>query len=255
MIKFVYNTAAEVPEALKEHYTEKDGKFVLQCEGVKPSNEFETMQTSLNAARADVSRFKGILAKFGEHTPETISAMEEELAGLKTGKSEDIEARVSAQVEVRTKNLARDLAAATQRAEKAEGDVKALKSEFNTSKIDVAVMNVGSERFRKEAIQDAQLYARNDFEIDESGNVVTKETCTLGAGLSVAQWADKMLETKTHWENENTAGKSKGGRERQQAGNNPWAKESFNVTEQHRIMLADPTKAAAMKKAAGIPTR
>ena len=253
MIKFVYNTAAEVPEVLKEHYTEKEGKFYLQCEGAKPSNEFETMQTSLNAARADVSRYKGVIAKFGEHTPDTISAMEEELAGLKTGRSEDIEARVSAQVEVRTKNLTRDLAAANQRAEKAEKDVSCLKSEFNASKIDVAVMNVGNERFRPEAIPDAQLYARGDFEIDEAGNVVSKETCALGAGLTVAQWAEKMLEKKTHWEPENTAGKSRGGIGRQQAGNNPWARETFNVTEQHRIMRSDPTKAQALKKAAGIP--
>jgi len=251
MLKFVYDNAADIPEGLKNHYKEVDGKWHLQCSGAKPQAEFDTMQTSLTAARTDVTRFKAVVAKFGEHTPETIATLEEEVAGLKVG-DKDIEAQVAAMVEVRTKNLTRDLTAMTQRAEKSEGDLTGLRGDFSKSKIDVAVMNVANGMVRDTAVEDVLLHAGLDLELDESGNVVTKETCKAGAALSVKDWLAKKLETSVHWEPESTPGKSKGGKGGNPPVDNPWAKETFNVTQQHVVMQSDPSKAEALKKAAGV---
>jgi len=248
-MKFVYGSKTEIPAGLESHYKEINGKWYLQCKGAKPQDEFETVQNSLIASRADTQKYKDIVGKFGQHTPETLATLEEEIAGLKAGKG-DIEAQVAAMVEVRTANLSRDLAAAKQKADKAEGDLGTMKGEFNKSTIEMAVMNGASGKVRDSALIDAKLHAGLDLELNEAGLAVTKESCALGAGLTVDQWLGKKLETMTHWEPESQSGLSKGRKGKTSTIDNPWAKDTINVTQQHQILAADPAKAAALQSAA-----
>lgn len=251
MLKFVYDTAAEIPEGLKAHYKEVDGKWHLQCTGAKPESEVVALQTSLTASRADATRYKAVIATFGEHTPATISTLEEKVAGLSAGAG-DIEAQVDAMVQVRTSNLNRDLTAANQRADGLETELGGVRGDFKKSKIDVAVMNVANGMVRDTAVEDVLLHAGIDLELDENGNVVTKETCKVGAALSVKDWLTKKIEKSIHWEPESTPGKSLGGKGNLKNGANPWMQDSWNVTQQHAIEQENATKAAALKKAAGI---
>ncbi len=253
MLKFVYNTEAEIPEALKSYYKEVDGKWVLQVDGAKPEAEFTTMQTSLTAARDDVARYKGVIAKFGDHTPETISALQEENARLKVTGG-DTDAQVEAMVEVRTKNLTRDLTAANQKTEQLTSELGTLRTESNRAKIEIAAVNAAQATgsVADSAMVDVKMHAAADLELNEAGQPVTKATCSLGAGLTPAQWLEKKLDAMPHWEAESTGGRSRGNKKHQQKGANPWKEESWNVTEQNKIYVEDPSRAKSLAEAAGV---
>lgn len=51
MLKLNYETASDIPEALKEHYTEKDGVYVLQAEGLKTDKDVAAVKEALDKER------------------------------------------------------------------------------------------------------------------------------------------------------------------------------------------------------------
>lgn len=253
MLKFSYDNEADIPEGAKQFYKQAGGKWLLQAAGVS-NEEAEGYRASMNAARADAEKYKGIIAKFGDHTPETIAALEEENAGLKAGGGEDIEARVAAQVEVRTKNLQRDITAANQRAQEAETKLAEVNAQFAQTQIETAAANAATNlgQVADTAMVDVRLHAGLDLELNEAGEVVTKETCKLGAGLSVKDWMDKKLQSMPHWEKPSEGGGSRGSKTARNNQENPWDPKTINVTRQHQIIAEDPDRARSLAKAHGV---
>lgn len=252
MLKFVYNNEADIPSDVKQYYKQDGNVWRLQAEGVS-TEEAERFKTSMNAAREDAAKYKSILAKFGDHTPESVAALEEKAAGLGAGK-DDLEARVNAQVDARTKNLQRDLTAANQKAQESENKLRDISTQFNRTQIESAAINAatGLGQVIDSALVDVRLHAGLDLELNEQGKVVTKETCELGAGLTPSQWMEKKLAAMPHWEKPSQGGGARGSQGGKNPGTNPWAKETYNVTEQHKLLSTDPEKAKTMAKAAGV---
>ena len=50
-IKAKYDSKSEIPTGLESHYTEKDGAFFLQVEGLKTDQDVQTVQTALENER------------------------------------------------------------------------------------------------------------------------------------------------------------------------------------------------------------
>lgn len=250
MLKWTYAKKEDIPKGAEEFYKEVNGQWVLQADGV--SNETaEGYRSSMNAARADADKLKGVLKGFGKHTPESIAKLEEQAAG--SGTNEDVEARANAIVEVRTKNLQRDITAANQRADKAEGELAKVNGEFTKQQIETAAINAAASmpQVAESAMVDVRMHAAADLELNEQGKVVTRETCELGAGLSVKDWLEKKLEKLPHWETPSVGGGSQGGPRKRPTIKNPWNKDTWNVTEQHKLMQSDFAKAEQLAKAEG----
>lgn len=51
MLKLKYETASDVPEALKDYYAEQDGVFVLQAEGLKTEGDVAAVKDALDKER------------------------------------------------------------------------------------------------------------------------------------------------------------------------------------------------------------
>jgi len=253
MLKFSYNSEAEIPEGAKQFYKLVGGIWLLQADGVSTADA-DGFKASMNAARADVDKFKAVIGKFGKHTPESVAELEETVAGLKAGGGSDIEERVNAQVQVRTANLQRDITAANQRATEAEGKLTDVNVQFSKTQIESAAANAASTlgQVADSALVDVRMHANLDLELNEKGEVVTKETCALGAGLTSAQWIQKKLEAMPHWEKPTVGGNSHGSRGARNQADNPWDKKTWNVTEQHTLINADLGKAKTLAKAAGL---
>src|ERR1043165_10178163 len=79
-LKAVYDSADAIPEALKEFYPEKDGKFqFVGLEGYKPASEVEGVQKGLNAEGGVSKKFKDSLSawesKFTGKTLDEVAAL------------------------------------------------------------------------------------------------------------------------------------------------------------------------------------
>lgn len=250
MLKAVYANKSDIPAGAEAFYKEVNGQWELQVDGMKTQGDVDRVTEALRKERSDHSETKAKLHKFEGYTLEDITKLEDENALLKAdGKSADIDEKVNALVDARTKALKRDLANAERRATEAEASVTTLKSERSKDKIDAAVVNVAANKVRPEALADVKLHAVNDFELSEDGKVVTKETCPLGAGLTVEEWTEKKIKASPHWESPSQGGGARGGKGG--GGNeNPWSKKTWNVTRQHQIASQDPAKAKQLQEAA-----
>lgn len=51
MLKFSYDVKSDIPEGLEKFYTEKDGKFTIQVEGMKTEDDVKSIQTALQKER------------------------------------------------------------------------------------------------------------------------------------------------------------------------------------------------------------
>lgn len=75
-LKAVVKKLDEVPEALREHYTEDNGQFVLQTDAEEKTREFRTNNVKLlkdvEGYKTQVTELQGKLTAFGEVTPDQV---------------------------------------------------------------------------------------------------------------------------------------------------------------------------------------
>ena len=73
-----------VPEALREHYTESNGKFVLSVQGMSPKSKVDEFRdTNLNLIK-ERDEQKAKLSSYGDVTPEEIQTMKAEISNFKS---------------------------------------------------------------------------------------------------------------------------------------------------------------------------
>ena len=103
-----------------------------------------------------------------------------------------------------------------------------------------------------EALEDALDRAERVFEVDDHGNVVTKEVLGTTPGLQASVWFTDMQKSRPHWWG-NSAGGGAGGNRggNDMGGKNPWSAEHWNMTEQGKLVQSDRAKAEQLAKAAG----
>jgi len=102
-----------------------------------------------------------------------------------------------------------------------------------------------------DAVEDIKLWALHNFDVDDDGNVVSKET--LGTpGLSPKEvYADlKSQGMRRHWFGITKGAGAGGGKPGESFGDNPFEKGKFNLTKIGAIVRQDPKKAVRMAKAA-----
>lgn len=248
LLKAVYKTKEEIPQGFESLFKEVGGQWEIQVEGMKSQADVDRVMEGLRKERSDHAETRALLHKFDGYSLDDIRKLEDDNALLRAdGKGTDIDEKVKALVEAKTASLRRDLAAAEKRANDAEAALKTTKGELVKDKIEVAVVNVASSKVRPEALTDVKLHAAGDFELDDKGNVVTKETCPQGAGLTVEQWLEAKVKNAPHWEIPNKGGGGRGGDGGGGGAPNPWSKKHWNVTKQHEISAADPDKAKRLK--------
>lgn len=155
-------------------------------------------------------------------------------------KSGDIEA-IKAQMEAKH---ARELKAVTDRAEKAEGQVRKLVVDNG---LDAALDAANVSPALKKA---AKALLRESVELkDENGDPVALMG---GVPLTDAIKAWSATDEGKHFvTNGNTGGGAPGGKSGEQ-GRNPWKADQRNLTEQDRIEAQDPALAGRLKAEAGV---
>lgn len=261
----VVESLDNVPEAIREEYVERDGRYVLELNGAFSVEDRDRLQGALKKERDEHKSTKERLRSYGELTPEKASELngriEELELQIEANGSEDDEARQKKIDELaerralaRVKPVERQLKSLQDELQNIAGERDQLRAEKTRAKI---VGSVTSPALLKElgvnsdAVEDIELWALHNFEIDDDGNTVSKET--LGTpGLSPKDvFADmKQQGKRRHWFGPTVGAGAGGGRPGDSFEKNPFAAETFSLTRIAQAVKQDPRRAVRMAKAA-----
>jgi hypothetical protein len=258
-LKFKFKSQEDIPADQAGLYVERDGMWVLDVDGAVEKaklDEFRNTNVSLAKERDELKkRFEGIDPDEFRRLAEEKRKLEEEQQ-VKAGEADKV-------AETRIKNAKaewdKQLAALT-----TERDT--LHSRLTSIQIDQAVVTEATRRgLRPTAIPDITARARNTFrlvngvpqafEADGQAVRVGRDGYT---PMTVAEWIDAQASEAPHLFESNAgggAGSGGGGNGSGGVGNrasmkNPFRKETWNLTEQMKLMKTDPSLAARLKAAA-----
>lgn len=256
--KMVLDNLEGLPDDVAKEYVEKDGKFHIQVEGMKPPEEFTKIQTSLNAARTEAGQLKQRLSLLGDRKVEDVVAELSRIPELEAAAADKIDEKKLAEL---AENRAKVLLAPVQhelqtvkgQLTEKEQKVADFEARERTRTIHRQIRNAAKESgIREEAVEDALLLSDRTFELLEDGNAVVKEGAGFTQGLGPKDWLADLQSKRPHWWPDSEGGGAGGNRgSGGSLTKNPWSDEHWNMTEQGAIYRQDSTRAEQLAKAAG----
>jgi len=256
-LKAIYKNQEEIPEQLKDFYTEKNDQWELQAEGMKTEEDVRRVQEVVRKLTEEKKDLKKKVEAYGDLDPKSVRTTLDEYEVLKarveagSGPDEEKLAQIKKTLENQIKNpLVRELEEIRTRAATAEAKATSLEQFLSRSKIEGAIRQAAIEaKMRPEAVEDALRWGMDEFAVDDKGGVTVKDGADVG--FSAAQWMENKKATRQHWWPESQGAGSKGSGVAGHAGPNPFAPgDGFSVTEQMRLIKTNPKLAELLEKAA-----
>jgi hypothetical protein len=270
LLKPLYDKQDDIPEAHRELFTEKNGKWELTGieGGLKTTADVDRLQKSLTAAQADNKKLKGelggwtALGKLDELQAkldrvaelETLVEANKGKDGVDAAKLEELVAkRLEAKLKGATGPLERQLRQLTEEktALATERDTLVGERKQRTIRDEIRTAALAKEvGLRSEALEDALLLGERVFEITEDGKVLTRDNVGVTPGVNATAWLQDLREKRPHWWPESVGGGSRGARGGGAPGgpDNPWSSEGWNMTKQGQFLREHGAEKA--KKAA-----
>ena len=242
-LKNKYASAGDIPAELKPFYVERDGAWLLDSE----RNE-ELRQTNITVMKerdALLKRFEGSLRTATEELSQVKAEKERLELEAKGLKPDEVEKVIAARLK---ETMARVHAPVL-----AERD--ALNGRLSALLIDQAVVTEATKRgLRPTALTDITARARMTFKL-VGGVPQAFDGDTLRVGrdgaspLTLAEWVDALVSDAPHLFEANAGGGAAGSGSRGAGGGgvNPFRKESWNLTEQVKLLKTNPGLAARLK--------
>lgn len=261
-LKLKYASEDEIPEGYKELFSEQNGEWVLTgIEGMKTDGDIAKVRASLEEERKAHKKTKDRLRTFVELSDEELEEVQ-----AKLDKYDELEAAAGGKLDENKINelaekranalkapLERDLKKANDRLAELEAEAESLKAEKRTRTIHDAVRKVATDaKIIPEAIEDVLMHAERVFELTEDGQVVVKDAVGFTPGVGPDVWMTDIKDKRPFWFPQSSGGGAGGsGVSGGIGGNNPWTHANWNLTEQGKIVRADPKKAEQLAKQAG----
>jgi hypothetical protein len=257
-LKFKFKSKEEIPAEHLPLYAEREDGWVLDVEGAVDKSkldEFRSTNVALLKERDELKqRFEGIDTGQVKALAEEKRRLEE-AAQLKAGEVEKV---VEGRVKSVKGELEKQISALT-----AERD--ALTARLTSIQIDQGVLTVATRRgLRPTAIPDITARARSIFRLANGvPTAFEPDGKTLRYGkdgltpMTLEEWVDAQVSEAPHLFESNAgggaAGNSSGGGAGARANGslrNPFRRETWNLTEQMKLLKSDPGLAARLKAAA-----
>lgn len=264
-LKHQVATLEDVPEPLREHYIERDGKYEIQVEGMKTVEDVSRVMESLRKERLDHDQAKARVRGFGEHTPESIETLTASLedtqlrldAASKEGgpSDDDIDKLVENRAQQRVRPLERKITQLGTELESITGVNKKLAAEKRSGAILKDVLDAATAKdvgITADALPDVELWAERVFEQDDSGRILSKDGMGVTPGLSSKEvFADmKSSGQRRHWFGATVGAGATGGTGSGNDSASPYTKEGYNLTKAAQLSRSDPARAKRLAKAA-----
>lgn len=271
-LKVVVEKLEDVDEAVRGEYKEvKDSKtnavtYVLDLEGsIEAHPAARALKDELARRRITEKAQKDEIAKLapfkalGDPT-EVLAKLDRipELEALAEGKLD--EGKINGLVETRVKSklapVERERDQLKAQVAELGGQVEGFKAEKKQRSIADHVRGavVKSKGFNSHAVEDAIVFAERMLEVNEDGNVVTKDSVGVTPGVDATVWLQEMQAKKPHWWGVTEGGGAGGGGGRGAGGAggvNPFSHEGWNVTQQGRLITENRARAEQLAKSAG----
>lgn len=269
-LKTLYETQEDIPEALREYFVEKDGKFVVDIEDIDSHPAVRGLKTALESRKQEHRKVVGELTALKERLskiPEdfnpdeyhTLKAKLEEYESDPDRGKDDAAAREAVAARKMLEQKIANMEKAHKEAmEKKDADIKKKSSFISQLLIDdgltKALINVG---IGKEFMKAAKALLREDVKVVEEGDdytaLVETDTGPLDIERYVQDWAasDEGKAFIPPAKGGDAGGSSKPTKPINTE-KNPWAKDSFNMTEQGKIMKENRPLAEKLAKQAGV---
>lgn len=260
-IALSYEKAEDVPEAHKDLYTERDGKWLLT--GVEGGG-YDSIQRLTEGNRKEREDHKATKAKYAKLNGKDIDQLLErdaEYDELKikaehngTMDETKIEQMVGIRLKQKLAPLERENADLKTKVTGYETEITTLKGNDASRRIRDTIRTAATKlKVTDTALEDVQILGERLFEIDDTGRIVAKDNVGVTPGIDPEMWLGDQREKKPHWFPGNVGGGSGGGRGNQGGGGtNPWSAEGWNLTEQGKILKEDRSKAERMAAMHGV---
>ena len=253
-LKSNYTSKDQIPAEQAAFYVERDGAFVLDAEGLVEKSkldEFRTSNVALLKERDDLKkRFEGI-------DPDEVRKLADDKRKLEEAqqvKAGEVEKVIDARLKSGRAEWEKQLGIVV-------GERDALHGRLTAIQIDQAVVMEATKRgLRVSAIPDITARARMNFklvngvpqafEADGQTSRVGKDGVT---PMTLAEWVDALVSDAPHLFEANAGGGAAGsgsGGVGNRSVKNPFARATWNLTEQMKLQKTDPQLAARLKAAA-----
>ncbi|MHA2066494.1 MAG: hypothetical protein ACXABY_19150 [Candidatus Thorarchaeota archaeon] len=264
-LAYQHDSQDSIPEGLREHYAqvEETGPWFLDVTGITLPEEVAGLRSALAGSRRVEGKQKKDLAAFGEHTPDTIKTMVEELDELKAqlevhddaGNEEKFQEAVEKRLKRKIGPLQRENDGLKTRITELETSISGLTSGIDKRDIRDNVRAALVEgKVESTAMDDALMLAEQHFEKSDDGGIVTKSegVGTLTPGMDAKAWLEEMRPKRPHWWPKDVSADAESGKKGADGKvKNPWRADSWNLREQTRITNENPEQAEALMQQAG----
>lgn len=272
MFKFqaVVTDGDEIPEEYRELYDEQDGVFVLKTDLIKDHPAIKTVKGTADKLdkdkRALAKKIKELETKLGripeDFDPDRYQEMVDELESLRETADDpgnadpDDKKKLPSRIKTLEGKLARAAAEAETEIKKRDDRITKLSGQIKKLLIDEGLTKaLAAAGIDAKYIRAAKALLRDQVSLtgdeDEYEAVVeTAEGDSIALSKYVADWAASD-EGKAFVTPASGGGADPGHGRNEQQGVNPFKKETFNLTEQGRLIKEDPAKARRFAKQAG----
>ncbi len=266
VLNLVYDTQEEIPEAHRDLFTEKDDKWELTgVTGMKTQDDIDRIQSGLTKERADHKETKGKLAAFKDVDLEQNTKDQTELTELRAKVEagagdtfdqekfdEAVNKLATARAATATAPLTRELTDMTK-----ERDTLATQNgEFQTDRTnrtisDAVRLAATGIKIIDTAVDDVLLLGERIFEVNDDGNVITRDNVGVTPGIAPDIWLGEMQDKRPHWWPTAQGGGAGGSGSGGGFDKNPWSNDHWNLTNQGTALKEDRAKAERMAISAG----
>lgn len=256
-LKAILDSLEGIPDPLKAEYVERNGKFELQVEGMKTEADLQRVQGALNLEKTTHKALQTRVQLLGDRKIEDVVAQLDripELEAAAAGKLDDTKLNEIVETRIKSRLAPVERERDTFKTQLADKDklIEDYTAKERRAAIHEAVRKAATAaKVVPEALEDALLLAERVFELDEKGNVITKDNVGVTPGLQPSVWLTDLQKSRPHWWGPSTGGGAGGNRGGGGSNENPWTAENWNMTKQGDILRADRGKAEQLAKAAG----
>ena len=266
-LKDIHDTQEEIPEAFRELYTEKNGKW--ECTGIsgmKTTADVARVQTTLEKERKDHRETKTKLGTWGDMKHDDVVAKLDRMAELEAAAGDKLDdAKIDELATKRSEGMLKTRVAPLEREIKT---LKASNEELTTtntglsasaqtrSREDILRPLCVAAKVLPEHHEDVFMYGEKHLEVVDDGGFFAREGLSgLTTGATAKDWLAEMIEKRPGWLAASAGGRARGSGPLGgiiSGSGNPWTHEGWNMTKQAAFYTEHGSeKATAAAKAAG----